>query len=164
MYDIEWENAQLRRRIGEVEARLDTVRRPCSPGEVAALAKLQSRADSIAAKFGERAPSPRAGESPEAYRVRTLRGLQRHAPAFADFDLGRADSVLLDVAEGRILAAAEQAARSGTETAAPLVKVEERDAAGRLVTKFYGDPLAWMAPFMSGAAVCRVARPGFNRE
>jgi hypothetical protein len=35
-------------------------------------------------------------------------------------------------------------------------EITERDAAGRLISKFYGDPLAWMTPFMGAGRVARI--------
>lgn len=102
------------------------------------------------------------GERPDAFRVRVLRGLQRHSPTFADFDLARADAALLNVAEGEIYQAAERVASGGTEAATPLVKAEETDGAGRRITRYFGDWLAAYGPFVSGGQVCRVVRPGFK--
>ncbi|HVC45257.1 MAG TPA: hypothetical protein VND20_10615 [Candidatus Binataceae bacterium] len=162
MTEIELENAHLRRRLADLEARVAALRTPLESDALAELAQLQSRADAVAAKFGEVAPSPMRGERPDAFRVRVLRGLQRHSPTFADFDLARADAALLNVAEREIYQAAERVASSGTDAAAPLVKVEETDGAGRRITHYFGDPLAWMSPFMSGGQVCRVIRPGLK--
>jgi len=157
------QNEALRETIAELEHLIHKVRTPRAPAELDALAAIQSRADSVATKFGEAGPRPVQGETLRAFRLRVLEGLQHHSPEFTDFNLGRADGAMLDVAENEIFKAAERVAESGTETSAPLVEVEETNALGQRITKRYGDWLAAYGPFMGGGQVCKITRPGFER-
>jgi hypothetical protein len=163
-YRLEQENARLRQQIAEAQAAVDAAQRPRDGAEMDDLARLQSRADSVAAMFGDRAPSPMPGEKPGAFRLRLLQKFQRHSPDFKDFDFARADSAIIDLAEPVVYQAAEAVGRSGDVAPRGLVKVEEKDSAGRTVTKFYGNNLEWMAPFMSGGQVVRIERPGFGQD
>ncbi|MGH7012555.1 MAG: hypothetical protein ACREEL_00095 [Stellaceae bacterium] len=157
--DLERENAALRQRLTDAENLYAAIQRPATPTERDQLATTQARADSLAAKFGEHAPAPMPGERPDNFRRRVLSGLKKFSPQFADFDVARADDALLAVAEPAIYEAAEAVAHAGTATTAALVKVEEADSTGRKITRYYGDNLAWMAPFMSGGQIVRINRP-----
>ncbi len=159
---MERQNSALRETIAELDHLIHKVRTPRAPAELDALAAIQSRADSVAAKFGEAGPRPVQGETLRAFRLRTLENLQHHSPEFTDFDLSRADGAMLDLAEDEIFKAAERVAESGTETSAPLVEVEETNALGQRITKRYGDWLAAYGPFLGGGQVCKIARPGFS--
>ena len=44
-----------------------------------------------------------------------------------------------------------------------LVPVVETNGAGQKITRYFGDNLTWMAPFMGAGTVVRIARPGFQK-
>lgn len=162
MTETELEAMRLRRENRDLERRIEAACTARTSEEIAALDAIQRRAESVTAKFGEAPPMPRPGERPHEFRVRVLERLQGRSPEFADFDLARADSALLAVAEREIFKAAEEVARSGLEAKQPLVRVDEKNEGGQTVSSFYGDPLEWMRPFMGSGTVCRITRPGFS--
>lgn len=142
------ENASLRARLEAIEARFT---REQSAEERDALAAAQARADSVACMFGERVGAPLAGESPLSYRRRLLQKFAKHSAAFKDGDFSRTDEATLGLLEGKVYADAEQAARavSGNKVGI-LVPITTREN-GRDVTRYTGDSLAWMMPYMSGS-------------
>lgn len=157
--DIERENAELRQRVGAAEARLAWLSSEVTPEQRDALQAAQVRADSVGALFGQRVSEPRLGETPLSYRRRVLRDFQVHSPQLQHAQLDAMNDATLGLVENQVYADAAVAARTAAE-AKPgvLTPYVEIDAAGRRITKFYGDPMAWMAPFMTGGS-----RGRFNR-
>jgi 8-oxo-dGTP pyrophosphatase MutT (NUDIX family) len=160
------ENAELKAKLAaigtDVTALRDTVTsltRETPIEERDALAKAQARADGIAAMFGHQVSAPITGETSLAYRKRLLAGFLRHSPRLKDAKLDAADGPLLATIEDVIYAdAAEAARRADGATTGVLIPHVERDSAGRQITRFTGDPLAWMAPHMTGGQVGRIIR------
>lgn len=151
------ENSTLRDRLAAMETKLAglaQLTREVSADERNALAAAQARADSIASLFGERVSAALPGETPQSYRRRLLAKFQKHSARFKDVPLNQLDGAVLDAIEKDIYADAQIAAKNpATPRVGVLVPYQETDPAGRTITKFYGDPLAWMAPFMTGAQV-----------
>ncbi len=77
----------------------------------------QARADAVYREFGEThgAPPPMSGENSSAYRRRLLKGVQRHSADWSGIDLGKLDDQTLPIAERRIYADAQVAARNPTD-------------------------------------------------
>lgn len=113
------------------------------------LAAAQARADAVCAMFGDRAPSPIPGEAVLDYRKRLLKRLAPHSSPFKNSRFEFLDDAQVTMTEDRVYADAANSARSVND-ARPgvLVPFEERDRAGRTITKFAGDIGAFLAPFV----------------
>ncbi len=157
---VQQQKIDLQRQIAEVRTQLASMTAERPRNERDALASAQARADSVESMFGRRASAPLPGERPLDYRKRLVRDLQRYSPAFRDVRLDSADAGLLDVLEEQVYADAAKAGRSG-EAVAPLalVPVVETDSSGRKATRYFGDPIAWMAPYMGTGTIGRILRP-----
>jgi colicin import membrane protein len=157
---LQHENELLRQQIDAAQARVDAMRRPQDGGELDELAQLQSRADSLAVKLGERASGWRPGERPDAYRRRLARQFQPHSEKWRNLDLDLADNVMLKTVESEIYADAAAVAHRGDSLGpGKLIRVVEKDSAGRDIVKFHGDPLVWMQAFMPAAAPVCIINP-----
>lgn len=88
-----------------------------TPEERDAKSEAQARADSVYREFGDSAgaPPPMTGETAMAFRRRLLRGMQKHSKDWAGIDLHKLDDATLPIAERRIYADAQQAARNPTD-------------------------------------------------
>ena len=146
-------------RISVLEARLKSLTTEVPADERNALALAQSRADTVAAMFGDRASAPIPGERPVDYRKRLLGRFQKHSDRFKGSRLDSLDEAMLGPIEDIVYADAVQAAKSPDVGSAPglLIPITTREG-GRDVTRFNGDILGFMAPFMTGATVGRINR------
>ena len=117
--------------------------------EEAKLADAQAKCDSVLSAFGKSASRPLQGENLLAYRKRLLRGLQAYSDSYKDINLTSIkDAKLLSLAEKQIFADALNAAKSPMMFAADqLVEINEKDRAGRTITKFKGAMSAWLDDF-----------------
>ena len=117
--------------------------------EEAKFADAQAKCDSVLSAFGKSASRPLQGENLLAYRKRLLRGLQAYSDSYKDISLTSIkDAKLLDLAEKQIFADALSAAKSPMMFAADqLVEINEKDRAGRTITKFKGAMSAWLDDF-----------------
>ncbi len=149
-------NWDLIARTNALQQRVDRLTAPQPAAERDALATAQARADSVAAHFGGQVSAPILGETPLAYRKRVLLGFQRHSPRFKNTQLGPLDSPSLSLVEDHVYADAVAAAKKPPPGV--MREVSERDAAGRLISRFYGDPSAWMDTFMSSGVSARINR------
>lgn len=139
--------AATRTRIEELEKRLPTAAGDADP---AAMADAQARADAVYAMHGAQAPRALVGESLLEYRRRLAKGVQAHSPMWRSIDLGSLPEAALDVAAATIYADAVTAARNPVDLPeGQLRPVVTRDATGRQITSFYGEPAAWMRDFTS---------------
>jgi hypothetical protein len=156
----EKELKSLREKYDNLAAQVTAATREVPHDERNLIAATQSRADSVAVMFGARAPQPMFGETALAYRKRCLSMFQKHSKKFEKSDFSHADAASLDLVEKAVYADAETAARSASaERMHQIVPFVERDHAGRQITKFYGDPLAWMGHFMTGGQTGRIVDP-----
>jgi len=146
-------------RIAALEAKIKHLTTEVPADERNALALAQSRADAVAAMFGDRASAPIPGERPLDYRKRLLGRFQKHSDRFKSSRLDSLDEALLGPIEDLVYADAVQAAKSPDVGSAPglLIPITTREG-GRDVTRFNGDILGFMAPFMTGATVGRINR------
>ena len=127
----------------------------------------QLRADAVANQWGEAAPPPLAGERLIAYKVRLAQRHQRYSPEFKELNLGKLAASApdaLDAVLGRIYADSAAASVNilHNSTAGQLVERKVRDAAGRLISTFYGGtgPMrAWQT-----ATPSRPSRGGSSRS
>jgi hypothetical protein len=152
------EIAHLRRELEYTRQRVSELTREQTPAERNQIAAAMARADSVARLFGETASAPIPGEREMDYRRRLLETYKRHSSRFANTDLSRLDSSAVAPIEDHVYSDAEAAARTGAGIpAGTLVPVVER-VNGRDVTRYVGDPAAWMSPFMTEGTTC--AWPG----
>jgi len=153
------EVADLRRQLAAMSAHFV----PVTIEERNALAAAQARADGIAGLFGTRALPPIPGEKPIEYRRRLAGEFKQHSTRFKDKSLASLDGDMLGIMEDQIYADAASAARSPDRAGAVgvLIPIREPDEAGRIITRYTGDPLAWMQHFMTGGQSGRIIRnPG----
>ncbi|HIB4715696.1 TPA: NUDIX hydrolase [Klebsiella pneumoniae] len=140
-------DSQLLQEIAELRSRIPT---ELSDEERNEVAEAQVKADSVFSSFGKRAPIPLSGEKPMAYRRRLMIQLQEHSPDYKAVDLSAiADSQLLSTAEKHIYADAQKAA-SLSVGPGMLREIKRKDATGREISIFEGDPAVTWAPFQSG--------------
>jgi hypothetical protein len=100
------------------------------------------------------------GESPIAYRRRLLKPLLDVHAKYKGSWLGACDSAVLGIIEGQVYKDAIDAARNNVP-AGQLREIAQRDAAGRLIKTYVGDPAVWLSPYMSkGAHVTLNRNPG----
>jgi len=156
------ENEELKTRMAKLEGLMKGITTELPGTERDALATAQSRADSVSAMLGDRAPAPMAGETSLDYRRRLVKRFAPHSPTLKAARFDSLDDGTLTLLEDRVYADAANAARTtGDASPGVLIPFEERDRSGRFITKYYGDIGAFMAPFMSGATVGRIIRkPG----
>lgn len=154
------ENADLKRRLAGMEAWKKSLTTETSASERDALSAAQSRADSVAVMFGDRAPPPMPGEVSLDYRKRQLNRFKSHSARFKESRFDSLDEAMLSPIEDIVYADAVSVARSPAQIQPGiLIPMERRDAAGRTITTYVGDPMAWMQHFMTGAQVGRINRP-----
>ncbi len=143
------ENAELRLRLARLEGAMKAVTAETSKSERDALAAAQTRADGVAAMFGDRAPPPIPGETAVDYRKRMVSRFQRHSDRFKGTRLDTVDAATLDLVEDQVFADAVANARApGDVTPGVLIPYVTRDPAGREITRFHGDVGAFLAPFV----------------
>lgn len=159
------ERQQLRSQLDYMQNKLAELTRPRPAEERNQLAAAQSRADSVARLFGSTAPQPVPGETPLRYRQRLLGNFQKHSPKLAKADMARVDADALGAVEDIIYADAAAASRDPASfRPGEMRAVTERDPAGREITRWVGDGMAWRQHFMLGAAVGRIRQPSEARE
>jgi hypothetical protein len=112
----------------------------CYTGEaVAELAAAKSRADDVLGLWGERASQPIGCEAPREYRRRLLKAVQSRSPRFKDKSPSTWGDAL-GIVEDLMYSDAAAAARDpNTVPAGQMRAVRERDAAGRLITRYIGN-------------------------
>jgi hypothetical protein len=159
------ENATLKDQLAALAATVKTLTTEVPAGERDALAKAQFRADSVAVMFGDRAPVPMAGETSGDYRKRILKKFQPHSVMFKTTPFEGIPVEALGGIEDTVYADAVAAAKAPA-SARPglLMPIEERDRAGRTITKYVGDNMAWMSPYMSQGATGRIRRNPNSNE
>ena len=156
-YAAQIENDRLRAQVRGMEDRLRRLTDERPAAERDELAGAYARADSVARMFGSTASAPVPGESSLAYRKRLLAPLMRHT-RFKDARLDRLDASAFAPIEDIVYNDAVATAK-GPEAHAPgtLIPIVTREN-GRDVTRFTGDIMSWMAPFMSPGHLGRVLR------
>ncbi len=126
----------MRRRLAALEA----AAKGMPEEERAAFADHQARADGAYISLGSRAPAPMQGENLLAYRTRLARGLQKHSPDWKGVDLVKLPPEALAVAEHKIYADADIAARNPDDvelgTLREINKVDP--STGQRMTTFVG--------------------------
>ena len=152
-------NADLAARLARAEAAITAMTTETPASERNALAEAQARADSVAGLFGKRASAPVPGERAVDYRKRQLNTFKTHSSRFANSNLSTLDEAMLGPIEDIVYADAVTAAKAPDAGGAGiLIPITEKMGA-REITRFTGDPMAWMQHFMTGAQIGR-----FNRN
>jgi hypothetical protein len=156
--NLQREADELRWKIRQLEQQTARATRPLTGLEAQELGDIQARFDHAGATLGERPSAPAIGESPLAYRRRLANDFAKHSPEFKNSRFDSAEAAMLDVIEPKIL---EHAREGGRGSAKPGMMIAERydDGSGRKITKWHGDPMAWMQHFMTGAQVGHFLRP-----
>jgi hypothetical protein len=157
--------ADLQRQLAEQAAAIKQMTTEVPANERDALARAQARADSVAAMFGDRVRAPIPGETALAYRLAQLKRFQPHSEKFKESRLDSLDAATIDPIEDIIYADAVSAAkRPALARPGLLMEIVRPDAAGRQIKTYVGDPMAWMAPYMSQGASGRIRRNPNSNE
>jgi hypothetical protein len=149
---LELENDRLRQRVARIENFLARSRQELTAPERARMDAARTHCDGVLALVGERAPDPNIGEGEIAYRARLLGKAARLTKRFETSRFDSCDVNSLDLMEKVVYPAAHESARNDAAGPGKLVAYTEGDGSGRQITKFTGDPLAWMGAFMSTGA------------
>jgi colicin import membrane protein len=154
----------LRAQVAALERRVQHLRRERSASEIDALASAQHRADSVGAMFGDRASAPVPGEAVSDYRKRLLKHLARYSPKFRQSRFDALEGSTLSAVEDQVFADALSSARTTAEASpAILIPYEERDPAGRVITKYHGDWNAAFGAFQPASKqIVTINRPGWK--
>lgn len=119
------------------------------------LARVQSRADSVAMALGETSGvSPVMGESVFAFRKRLASRFAKFSSRFKDVDInGIKDAALFAPVEDAVYADSMNYAKAPPVAEGTVHMVESRDDAGRMIRtpSSNSDPKAWMDMFANGA-------------
>ena len=119
------------------------------------MARVQSRADSVAMALGDTAGiSPLMGESVFAFRKRLASRFAKFSSRFKDVDVnGIKDKALFAPVEDAIYADSMSYAKAPPVAEGTVHMVESRDEAGRMIRtpSANSDPRAWMDMFSNGA-------------
>ena len=154
------ELADVKRQLAAMTAQFKHLTAEVSPEERNFLAAAQARADGIAGLFGERAPAPIPGETSLDYRKRLLGKFQKHSARFKETRFDSLDASVLGPVEEIVYADSAAAARSPSRAAnGILIPIREQDEAGRTITRFTGDILGFIGPFIRGGQIGRFNVP-----
>jgi 8-oxo-dGTP pyrophosphatase MutT (NUDIX family) len=140
MKSLKDSNESLKAKLDEVEGKV----KERDPDEERELTDAQSRCDSVATKFGDRAPRPLAGEAGLAYRRRLLGPYVQFSTEWKDKDLARMDRQVFEVAEGQILAAADRAASDPARAEPGKLRPVSNKQGGHEIITYHGEPRTWM--------------------
>lgn len=158
------ENTALKAQIKAMEDRMNRAFRPLSASDRDELARVQARGDNLAQMFGDSVNPPLAGESVIEYRKRLASKFQRHSDSTKGIKLDALDESSFGIIEERIYADAQKAAHNPDAPAeGRLVAIKSQDGAGRTITKYHGDPKAWLKPFMAKGMSIRFADSATRR-
>ncbi len=148
--------------IQEMRAAMQRVLRQPTIEERNAVAAARKRADGVYAALGRTLPDWLPGEAPMAYRRRLADGLKDTSSALKKTVMDALPEDVFSTVEDHIYADALEASKK-PEVNKPMTLRAHRyqDTTGHNITEYYGDPLAWMSPFMSGGVKTKVHRnPG----
>jgi hypothetical protein len=159
------ETERLRAQVDYLSAQLEELKRPRDAGTAERMRAAQHRADSVLSYRGERAVEPLPNDTELSYRARLATSVGAHTSEFKTSRFDSCDNNLLTALEDRLYPMAEAQIRNDADgRPGVLVPREEYDESGRRITKFYGDPMAWMQHFHSGAQIGNFIRPeGISR-
>lgn len=151
----ESEVEELRRRLALVTDQVARMGSTRSGEEDHEIRQATARFDAAGAVVGERASPHIPGESSRQYRARLLNALAKRTTTYRQSRFDSLDAPALDLFEDRVFREVREIAQARADTEpGRLLAIEERDPSGRVITKYAGDPLCWMSPFMRGGQVC----------
>ncbi len=123
------------------------------------IAAARVRADALYARLGRATPDILPGELPAAYRKRLAAGLQDCSPQLRRTNMDAVPDAALGAIEDRIYQDALEASRQPTANPTGALRPHTyQDTTGHTVTEYFGDPMAWMAPFMAQGSAVRIRR------
>ena len=155
MDSVRRENAEMRRKIEQMEARF----KPLSHADRDALSQAQARADGVAQMFGKQVNAPLAGESPISYRKRLAESFKKYSPKMKEVRMDSLAGAAFDIVEDQIYSDAQAAALSPEAiTAGQLIPIVRKDSSGREITTYQGDMNGWLNAFKSTGQVCKLNR------
>ena len=137
MRQVETELAFIRQQMQQMRAMPEATRQQ--------FVAAQQRADKVYRAFDSEAPQWLIGETLHQYRRRLLEPHQTHSQKWKTTDLAKIGPAL-DVAEDQIYADAYRSACEPTDDG-KLRRITERDAAGRSISRYVGDPRAFVDQF-----------------
>ena len=155
------ENRKLAARLAELEANMGALYREASIEDRNALAATRLRADSLyQALTGQPASATMPGESPIAYRKRTVDGLRKYSDRMKDVKVDALTGEAFAVIEDHIYADAQAAIRSDAIIPAGTLRPIVTEKMGRQKTEYVGDQNVAWEPFMAGShRVGRLVNP-----
>jgi hypothetical protein len=106
--------------------------------------QLQKAFNELLNLYGHAADQPRPGETDERYMRRALQSTKRYSEVWSGVDFDRVPSATLPSAFRHIVSDGVELFK---RPVGPLREVVTSDAAGRRITRFYGDPECTWAPF-----------------
>jgi len=122
---------------------------PLSYADKDELASIQSRFDSLAARFGETIQPPLLGETPSSYHRRIISRFQKHSERCKNVKLDSLDSQSFPIIADQIYADAQSAASSASLSPSGGLRAETfTDFAGRKCTRYFGDIKSAFAPWV----------------
>ena len=123
------------------------------------IAAARQRVDGLYARLGRSTPETLPGELPAAYRARLAAGLQDLSPQLRRTNMDAVPDAALGAVEDRIFQDALAASRQPTVNPPGALRPHTyQDVTGHTVTEYFGDPMAWMAPFMAQGSTVRIRR------
>ncbi|MHB8372258.1 MAG: DUF2213 domain-containing protein [Thermoplasmataceae archaeon] len=151
-FDGERDDARMdsvSRELSEFREWKKSVSRPLSHAEKDELASIQSRFDSLAARFGETVQPPLLGEAPTSYHRRLISRFQKHSERCKNVKLDSLDFQSFPIIADQIYADAQSAASNSTFTPSGGLRSETfTDFAGRKCTRYFGDIKSAFAPWV----------------
>jgi hypothetical protein len=123
------------------------------------IAAARQRADGLYARLGRATPDILPGELPSAYRKRLAAGLKDLSPQLRRANLDAVPDAALGAVEDKIYQDALEASRQPAANPTGALRPHTyQDTTGHTVTEYFGDPMAWMVPFMANGATVRLNR------
>jgi hypothetical protein len=157
---LQRECEMLRQQLATLEAKMNP---PAAMRDE--LSAIQSRYDDLGVMFGQNEydlaqKRPLPIETPLQYQQRRLKEYTKYSPSCKSVTVDRLGADSIGVVEKTVIADA-QAASYDTSAYKPgeLKPIAYKDEAGRPCTRWVGDPMGWMANFMTGAQI-----GSFNRK
>lgn len=156
------EIATLRQQLAELRAAMPKV---LPEEDRKKFAATQLEWEQVHQAFGDSQGAPRwaNGEEYNEYCRRLASKFQSHSKTWKEKDLSKVDVSVLPEILGQIRSDALAVARNPQSAPGTALRMsEERDGTGRIIRKFYGDPMAVWSPFMQPYRHAVFNRPAFG--
>ncbi len=143
--------------IAELRSRINRLSKQPTIDERNMIAAARRRADGIYTALNRDMPEVLPGESPSAYRRRLADGLKDLSPSLKTVVMDSLPEDVFGLTEERIYQDAIEATKRPDVVPPMQLRAHQyQDSTGHLVTEYFGDNLAWMAPFMAPGHVSRI--------